>query len=350
VPIRTHTGAAPFPVDSPADVTALVELLARAATDNRLRNVLGDHFAYVAGVCPEWFRPHQEAVVTQYLDGFDVTFDNLCVLLDGAPDSCVEHLERRLRGGWSFREAWALAAIGTEPALTAIADLVRDGADPKEFEDSGVWTPSTGPAQYRFTPHRLAVELRPVSDPAELATVDHPVGLPLGQIVRHPAATVLVWHYLSLRLAAVPGMPRWPADRVHLAGPQGSVGWTLSAAADRDGLWYDETVTFDEPPDIDDGILVNNDDRVGMGAVALRPYDADLVYANGHVLSTPGVVGTAGGPALGLYPNPHCRTCDRLMFHVATVQNNIREYGDGWRSLYVCAECRLTTCTATPWN
>jgi hypothetical protein len=216
MPIKTYTGGASFPVDTADDVTALVELLGRAATDNRLRNDLGDHFAYVAGVFPEWFRPHQEAVVTQFFDGFDVTFDNLCVLLNGAPANCAEHLERRLRNRWSFRDAWALAAIGTEPALTAIADLVRDGADAKEFEDSGVWTPSTGPAQYRFSPHRRAVELRSASGPSEPATADHPVGLPLDQIVRHPDATAVVWHLRvtaprhGSRHAGRPGAPGEP--------------------------------------------------------------------------------------------------------------------------------------------
>jgi len=213
-----------------------------------------------------------------------------------------------------------------------------------------VWTPPSGPAQYRFSPHRRAVHLRSVSGLAELVTADHPVGLPLDQIVRHPDATTLVWHYLSLRLAALPGMPDWPADRVHLASPQGSLGWTLTAAVDDDGLWHDETVTFDELSSNDDEASVNNDDQSGMGAVALRPYDDDLVYTNGHILSTPGVFGTAGGPPLGLYPNPHCRSCHRLMFHVVTVENYIREYGHGWRSLYLCEECQITTCTATNWN
>ncbi|MFC7550999.1 hypothetical protein [Plantactinospora sp. GCM10030261] len=349
MPIKTHTSAAAFPVDTADDVTALVELLGRAATDERLRNDLGDHFAYVAGTHPEWLRPHQEAVVTEFLDGFDVTFDNLCVLLNGAPDRCVEHLQRRLRSRWSYQEAWALAAIGTEAALTAIAGLVCDGVDPKEFEDSGIWTPPTGSAQYRFTPHRRAIELRPVSDRAERDTADHPVGLPLDQVVRRTDTTAAVWHYLSLRLNRMPGMPDWPTDRVHLASPKGSVGWTLTAAVDRDGLWHDETVTFDEPPSNDDAEVDNSDPR-NIGAATLRPYDGDLVYSNGHILSMPSVFGTAGGPPIGLYPNPHCRCCDHLMFHILTVQNYIREYGHGWRSLYLCEQCSITTCTATNWN
>ncbi|MFC7484520.1 hypothetical protein ACFQX7_37095 [Luedemannella flava] len=80
-------------------------------------------------------------MVAELLDGFDVTYDNLCVLLADAPDGCVEHLARRLRAGWQFQAAWALAAIGTEAALAAVADLVRTGADAREFEDCGIWVP-----------------------------------------------------------------------------------------------------------------------------------------------------------------------------------------------------------------
>jgi hypothetical protein len=38
------------------------------------------------------------------------------------------------------------------------------------------------------------------------------------------------------------------------------------------------------------------------------------------------------------------------MFHVATVENHIREYGDGWRSAYICDDCQIVSCTATGWN
>lgn len=132
------------------------------------------------------------------------------------------------------------------------------------------------------------------------------------------------------------------------------MGWTLTAAVDRDGLWDNESVTFDEPPDEhdedDEEDFVDNDGGGMTGAAVLLPYDDDLVYASGHILLTPGVFGTAGGPAIGLYPNPHCRSCGRLMFHVVTVQNYIREYGHGRRSLYICEQCQVTTCTATNWD
>ncbi|GAA1838687.1 hypothetical protein GCM10009682_63750 [Luedemannella flava] len=188
-----------FPVASAGDVAALVELLGRAVPDARLRAKLGDHFSYVAGVSPEWFRPHQQTVVAELLDGFDVTYDNLCVLLADAPDGCVEHLARRLRAGWQFQAAWALAAIGTEAALAAVADLVRTGADAREFEDCGIWVPPKGPAQRRFSLDRRAVELRQLFSRASVAAADHPVGLRLADVVRDPGATAVAWHYVSLR-------------------------------------------------------------------------------------------------------------------------------------------------------
>jgi hypothetical protein len=82
----------------------------------------------------------------------------------------------------------------------------------------------------------------------------------------------------------------------------------------------------------------------------LRPYGPDLVYSNGHIISTPGVAGTAGGPPIGLYANPACPSCEKLMFHVVTVENYIREHGDGFRSLYLCEDCEKVAVTATGWN
>jgi hypothetical protein len=75
-----------------------------------------------------------------------------------------------------------------------------------------------------------------------------------------------------------------------------------------------------------------------------------LVYANGHVLLTPHVVGNVGGPPIGPYLNPKCTGCRRLMFHVLTVEADIRSYGEGFRSLFVCEDCGVAACNATWWN
>jgi hypothetical protein len=339
----------PLPVDHPDDVAALVDLLERPESDTR---GLGDHFAYLAGVRPEWFQPYQELVITRLLDRLDVGFAEQCVLLAGASDGCVEHLAWRLRQNWSFTDAWALAAIGTDAALTAVAEDVRAGTDPMEYQDLGVWVPATGPAQYRFTPYRRAVRLHSASSLDEIAVADHPVGLPLSSVVRDPRTSPVTWHYLSLRIADIPGLPAWPAERLHLVGVPAGCLWTITANIDGLGRYDQATVAFDEPPVVGEQESFRSQAAIGggLGAVDLVPYDADLVYCNGHIQLSPGVVGTAGGPPLGLYPNPCCRACTRLMVHVATVENRVREYGYGWRSVFLCPDCLVVSCTASPWN
>ena len=102
-----------------------------------------------------------------------------------------------------------------------------------------------------------------------------------------------------------------------------------------------------------------------VGAVTLLPFDDRLVYANQHVVMTPGVVGVMGGPPMGgpmggmggpmgggpmgLAPTPDCVQCGRLMFHVAWVDQG-SAYGDGFRSLFICEDCRISATLATLWN
>lgn len=339
----------PLPLHRPEHVAALVELLQSPDADTR---GIGDHFTALAGTHPEWFRPYQEQVVTELLDRFEVSFDDQCVLFAGAPDRCVDHLVSRLGEPSSFRAAWALAAIGTEAALGAVADDVRRRGNRAEYEDLGVWVPPVGAARYRFSVYRRAAFLRPRRSRDDLAIVDHPVGLRIDQIIGDPLPTSATWHYLSLRPAEIPGLPAWSAERLHLVGPRASCGWTLFARTDDEGRYHGVAVTFDEAPDVDEAEILRaceSPDR-DLGALELRPYDADLVYCNAHIQLTPGVVGTVGGPPIGLYPNPSCPSCGRLMFHVATVDNTVREYGDGWRSLYICEDCRTTASSATGSN
>jgi hypothetical protein len=338
----------PLPVDRPEDVAELLALLERSDADTR---GLADHFAFLAGTRPEWFAPYRELVITGMLDRFEVNFGDQCVLFGGAPDRCVDQLVQRLRDTWSWRDAMALAAIGTDAALTAVADDVRAGADRHVYEDLGVLVPGTGPARYRFSPHRRAVLLSAVGQ-EELAAVDHPVGLPVEQVVRDPRTSPVSWHYLSLRVKDVPGLPAWPAPRVHLVGTRATYGWTIHANIDDQGRYRDARVVFDMAPDADEHELYRSIEEPGrgVGAVHLKPYDADLVYCNGHTHLTPDLVGTAGGPPIGVYANPSCPSCGRLMFHVATVENHVREYGDGWRGVFVCEDCHTVASNATGWN
>jgi hypothetical protein len=99
-----------------------------------------------------------------------------------------------------------------------------------------------------------------------------------------------------------------------------------------------------------EGLLAREREGGSMGMLELRRYDRDLVYSNGHIHCTEGVVGTAGGTPIGLYPNPPCPGCGILMFHVATVEHHVRSYGDGFRSLFICESCRSVCCNASSWN
>jgi hypothetical protein len=349
MPIEPVDGMTPLQLAGPDDVAVLVAKLREVRGSGQFQN----HFAHLAGVHPEWFTPFQELVITELLDGFGPSFADHCVLLHGAPDRCVDHLTARMRRGSDFHDAWVLAAIGTDTALDAVAWHVRNGGDRDVYEQCGVWIPPTGPAQYRFSPQRRAVFLHQDADPAELADTTHPVGLPIHAIARDPDLTPITWHYLTLRVADVPGLPAWPVERVHLVSPRRVCIWSLTARFDDQGRYHSERVAPDEDPDEFDykeDLLRSEDDGGLLGRVKLRPYDADLIYSNGTILLTPGVVGTAGGPPIGIYANPNCDSCGRLMFHVVSVEHHVREYGDGWRSLFICEDCQTVTCNATGWN
>ena len=87
------------------------------------------------------------------------------------------------------------------------------------------------------------------------------------------------------------------------------------------------------------------------GGLELRPYGDEHVYCNTHVFTSEGVVGVLGGPpAFGPIAPPTCFRCQRLMFHVLTVTHHVRSYGDGFRRLFSCEECRALATQATLWN
>jgi hypothetical protein len=258
--------------------------------------------------------------------------------------------------------------------MAAVADVMRAGlaerggsmtiAGRDEFDLVGVWVPPTGPAEYRFSPQRQLVRVEPVTA-GELVMVDHPIGLPLDEVLADPHASPVTWHYLSIRLDAVPGLPPWPAPRAHLVGPRAIWDWTLTSRIDTRGRYRDEVVEFEEAeePDVEEGLAEQEAEGGPVAQARLLPYDDNLVYSRGLVEFSPDAagpagaepedrypVGTAGGPPRGVYPNPHCPTCGRLMFHVITVEHHIRDYGDGWRSLFLCEDCHVASVNATGWN
>jgi hypothetical protein len=373
MPLKPIRGKLDMAVATAEDVLRLFERgislsrqnLSSYAYEDYLRD-LEDHFFYVGAICPEHFRPLQETLVTlrdEQLVNFCFTFHTWLYLLEDAPDICVEHIMRRLLGHGEkslpmlkFVLEQMLAGISTPAALEALAAYATSTNKRDEFENYGFWIPEHGrQAVLRFTRQRQAVQFRPFEGTQEdLEQRQYPVGLPVSAVVHDPTQDVIVWHYCSFDLAAVSGLPPISARRLHLVSPPLYYDWTVLGVVGEDGRYQDPVLSCDHDMELEDTIAMKEQaikrQDSGRGQLALLPYDDQLIYRNGHTQLTPGVVGDVGGPPVGLYLNPSCPTCGRLMFHVSTVTNNVRAYGDGFRCLFVCEECMVAASHATSFN
>ncbi len=372
MPLKTVTGKLHMPVATENDVQQVFEMglrlsereLGRSRYEDYVRD-LADHLFYVSAIHPEHFRSLQEAVVAvpdERLRTFDLTFPTWLYLMQDAPDACVEQLARRLAPAGQippmaeFALEQMLASICTPAALEALAAYAERSGKHQELEDLGFWMPpATAQAVPRFTRERRAVRVERFDGTVDrLASMPHPVGLPLSTIVADPSQDTIVWHYCSFALADIAGLPPVSAKRLHLVSPPLNSDWTLFCKV-AEGNHYAEptlvTSTEIETEEMSD-MRAEAQERASedTGHLTLLPYDDQLVYCNGHTELTPGVVGDVGGPPIGLYPNPSCPTCGKLLFHVATVTKDIREYGDGFRSLFVCEDCQIAASHATMWN
>jgi hypothetical protein len=323
---------------------------------------LGDHLFYLGAIAPERFAPLQEAMVMlpdEQLQHFAFCgFETWLYLLCGAPDSCIEYLLRRLNDGSRSASILQdmLAAIGTPTALQALADYARASDKVNDMAAMGFWIlPESGSAVPRFTLERRAAQLQPFDGSLEaLLDLPHPVGLPLTAVMRDPDQQVVTWHYCSFTVGPLPGLPPVSAIQLHLVSPPLSDVWTVHGAFDADGRYVQPTLSPDtqveqeEMKDLRQMAIARQD--VGHGQLVLLPFDDELIYCNGHVELTPGVHGTVGGPPIGLYPNPFCPSCGKLMFHIATMEDGVRSYGDGFRSLFVCEECEQVASHGVGWN
>lgn len=373
MPLQPVRGKLQMSVESEADVRALFEegLGFSEATLGRSRyeaycQDLADHFYYIGAVCPQHFRPLQEeasAIPDEKLQTYAFTFPTWLYLLADAPESAVERLATRLRSaeaGAPLAESvlvTMLAAIGTPAALTALAEFGRTTRKRRqELADLGFWIPADdGPAEPRFARERRAVRVVRLDEaPEKLARRPHPVGLPLEMIMSDAGQDVVTWHYCSLDMADVPGMPQLVMPRVHLVSPPLNCDWTLfcwpgaGGRYERAALSPTTHVRKREMAEMHEEAI--GDQGRDRGYLELLPYDDELVYSNDHTELTPGVEGDVGGPPIALYPNPDCPVCGKLMFHVCTVTNYVREYGDGFRSLFVCEKCGVVASHAMGWN
>jgi len=374
MPLRPVCGKLKMSVETEADVRALFEAglgfseatLGRSRYEDYRRD-LADHFYYVGAVCPQYFRPLQEeasAIPDDKLHTFAFTFPTWLYLLADAPESAVERLASRLSDSAAAAPlvesdlVTMLAAIGTSAALTALAEYGRRTKERRQvLANLGFWIPADGgPAEPRFARERRAVRVVRLDEaPDDLARRTHPVGLPLEMVLSEAGQDVVTWHYCSLDMADLPGMPRLDMLRLHLVSPPLNDEWTVFCWPGVGGRY--ERAALSPQTHVDEREMAEmREEAIGdqgrdMGYLELLPYDDDeLVYSNEHTELTPGVEGDVGGPPIGLYPNPNCPTCGKLMFHVCTVTNYVREYGDGFRSLFMCETCGVAASHAMGWN
>ncbi len=373
MPLRPIGGKIDLPVETAQDVLRLFEFgvsldersLGRSRYE-RYRRDLADYLDYIGAVFPEHFRPLQEAVVTlsdvQLRHFAFCTFETWLYLLRGAPDTCADHLARRLSGLSASPGILALvlqnmlAAICTPAALQALAEHARRFGSIDDVANTGFWIPPDhAPAVPRFTPERQAAQFQPCIGPlGVLINRPHPVGLPVATVMADPGQQLVTWHYCSFSLDAIAGLPRLGVSRLHLISPPLLDEWTVYCDLTPGGRYAHPTLSpgteadSEEMQDLRRTATARQD--ADRGQLVLLPFDDRLVYCNGHVLLTPGVEGTVGGPPIGLDPNPCCPSCGKLMFHVATLRDGVRQYGDGFRSLFVCEDCERAACHATAWN
>ncbi len=371
MPLQPNGGKLLMPVEAEADVCALFEkALALSQTSgfltrNRYRADIEDHFYYIGAICPQYFRPLQSEAVNlpgEQLTFFNFSFATWLYLLHNAPDSCVEQLMQRLTHHNPDCPAYILeamlAAIGTPAALGAMADYAERTRQQNVFRNLGFWLPGSGKsAEPRFTRSRSAVRFQPVNATLplqELVKRPHPVGLPVSLIALEQAQDGITWHYLTLDLTQIDGLPQTAFSRIHLVSPPHYSGWVLFCTISPQNLYVQTELRVSENEDVEmleqlQEQVIDNQNN-GRGELLLLPYDDRLMYRNGHTQLTQGVYGDVGGPSLGLDEAPCCPVCGKLMFHICTVASTLRKYGDGFRSLFLCEECMQIASQAMGWN
>ena len=366
MPLKPVTGKLNLPINSAEDVRVLFEVGRSLSLERHgklsiesYRRDLSDHLYYVGALCPWYFRPLQE-VVTQLPASELVNFQwvlpsDWFYLLQDAPDSCVDHLVVRLDSAAEsdrpivYQLEGILAGICTPYALRAMAHYATTSDKRQRFQDLGFWIDDAGnPAVPRFMRQRQAIRLQlrdgTVDDAVGWA---NPVGLPIAAIVNNLKQKKLAWHYCSFDLRLLDGMPTLGISRIHLASPPYWTGWMAFCAISPEGLYDPFEVTRGDEDEIvstremwEDA---KRDEARGRGYLELLPYDDELIYCNGHTMLTPGVVGDIGGPPIW-GSVPACPRCGKTMFFVTCVDRKVREFGDGWRNLYVCEDCMVAAC------
>lgn len=341
-------------MDGPDDIALVFAALERIPergffTKERAQRDVAEEIAYQLMAHRDWIRPHVERLVRVYND-LHLTFDWLCLLMENAPGSLIAHLvDRHLDDLDDYPTRTLLMASRTPSAMATVATTARSHPPTeRDLRDLGFHLPSEGPAEPRFVVERRALLLLSDSDPA---TAAHSVGLPLAEVAA-PSETAITFHYWSVTPSAFPSLPQWQG-RAHLVSVRDFTGWVMWASAGHDGRLTLIRHEHDDDHSLDD-LNERLDDEAKApqpaGAAELVPFDDRLIYANMHIEMTPGFVGVIGGPPMGLAPSPLCVRCGRLMFHIGWTGHTPRAYGDGFRSLFICEDCRISATLATLWN
>lgn len=340
---------------TPDDIGLVFDALRRIPergffTKDRAQREVAEEVGYQLLVHPDWIRPHVSALVRE---GGAVAMDFAwqCMLMEDAPADLIEELIGRTKSDDSSRLTIDLLLASRQPqALSAVAErAARDPQTARESRDLGFDPNQAGTLVPRFAIERMALRLLPETLPEGSL---HAVGLPLEEVVA-PGEGRITFHHLSVTPNAFPALPAWDGQ-AHIVAPRHWPDWTLHGEPDELGRLRVIGIDLGDDRSLDDE-LADKLDEAAMtepvsAAVELAPFDDALTYANQHPLLTPNVIGILGGPPMELAPAPSCSSCSRVMFHVGWTDTHTREYGDGFRSLFICEDCRTSATLATLWN
>jgi hypothetical protein len=341
-------------MERPEDIDLVFAALRRVPTRgfftrDRAQREIAEEVGYQLLVHPDWIIPHVDALTREGVAAA-MTFDWLCLLMEHASAELVTAVIDRARKDEHDVEAGLLLlAARTPDAMMVIGELARSRSQIRDdCRRHGFDLAATGPAVPRFTTERRALRLR---DGTPLSGEPHAAGLPLSDIVA-PGEDRITFHYLSVTPGEFAALPPWPG-RAHIVSIRAWTGWTVVGHPDAAGRLLVTQVDLDDDESLSD-LVDMLDEAAGhpqpSGAVELLPFDDRLMYVNQHPHLTPGVFGVLGGPPMGLAPAPVCPGCARLMFHAGYIEARPREYGDGFRSLFLCEHCVASATLATLWN
>lgn len=341
-------------MERPEDIELVFAALRRVPsrgffTRERAQREVAEEIGYQLLVHPDWVAPHVDALVGEGVAAA-MNFDWLCLLMEHASVKLVAETADRARADAADNAAvLLLLAARTPEALTVTADLARSRQRVRDdCRYLGFDVPTEGPAEPRFSIERRALRF---NEGTSIAGAPHAAGLPLREVVA-PDEDRITFHYLSVTPSEFSALPPWPGQ-AHILAIRAWPDWTVFGRPDEAGRLVVTDIELGTDRSLDE-LNDKLDEAAALpqpsGAVELLPFDDRLTYGNQHPLFTASVIGVVGGPPMGLACAPTCPGCGRLMFHAGHIEARPREYGDGFRSLFLCERCVISATLATLWN